>query len=179
MRALLGLLFLGTLFVMAASWQSRTTRSQHDARANQYNRSSDASFDEGWSNLLVGRHSGGEPIQVPEGYGDLGAGGQVVGNMPGGGRGAAPLTRPGGDRPAPGSSPGPSPGPSTPRIPPDRVYVVQNGDVLGSICQKHYERPPHQLVDLVAEYNDLSSPNAIREGLELRLPAEVVFFPER
>lgn len=174
MRALLGLLFLGTLFVMAASWQSRTTRSQHDARANQYNRSSDASFDEGWSNLLVGRHSGGEPIQLPDGYDDVGQGGQAFGNLPGGRRGSDPIV--GADGRDPAARP---PGPATPRIPPDRVYVVQPNDVLGSICQKHYERPPHQLVDLVAEYNDLSSANAIREGDELRLPAEVVFFPER
>ena len=66
MRALLGLLVLGMLFVMAGSWQSRTTRRQHDARARSYNTSSDTSLGGDWSRLLVGRASGADPLPVPE-----------------------------------------------------------------------------------------------------------------
>lgn len=172
MRALLGLLFLGFLFVMAAKWQSRTTRGQHQARANLYNRNSDASFDDDWSILLVGRHSGGEPIPVPEDA--AGPGGRAAGDRRDG-PGQGPGVGAGGI--APGVAPRPDPEPPTPRIPPDRVYTVKANDVLGSICQRHYDRPPHQVVDLVAEYNDLPSPDAIREGDVLLLPAEVVFFP--
>lgn len=162
MRALLGLLLLGTLFVMAASWQNRTTKGRHDERARRFNMS-DATFDEDWSRLLVGRPSGGEPIPVPEDYAPAP---NVLGD---------PLPPEVGDDP--GWTPTPPPAPT--RIPPDRVYVVKSGEVLGSICQREYEvRPLHLVVDKVARYNDLASPDAIREGLELKLPDPAVLFPD-
>ncbi|MEL6429214.1 MAG: LysM peptidoglycan-binding domain-containing protein [Planctomycetota bacterium] len=170
MRALLGLLLLGTLFVMAASWQKRTTKGRHEARARRFNISSEASFDESWSRLLVGRPSGGEPIVVPEselppGGGTMAAPGRPPGADPTTGRRTTPLRR----------DPEPEP---TPRIPADRVYVVKNGDVLGTICQRNYDvRPLHEVVRRVARYNDLASPDAIREGDELRLPDAQVLFP--
>ena len=167
MRALLGLLLLGTLFLMAASWQKRTTKGRHDARARQFNINSEANFDEDWSRLLVGRPSGGEPIPLPatelpqdstSTALDSGSAAFDEGNSEGN---SARTTAA-----------------ATPRIPPDEVYIVKNGDVLGTICQRHYEvRPLLKVVERVARYNDLASPDSIGEGDELRLPDAAVLFP--
>jgi hypothetical protein len=159
MRALLGLLVLGTLFVMAASWQNRTTRRQHDARARSYNTSSDTSLGGDWSRLLVGRASGAEPLAVPD---DVSSG-----------------PDPEGDVPAPPPSVDPPVQPEK-RYAPDRVHIVQPNEVLGTICQAQYEvRPLHEVVARVARYNELPSPDAIRVGMKLLLPDPAVLFADR
>ena len=67
MRALIGLVVLGTLFVMAASWQSRMTSELRRDRSQRYNVADDsAPGQEGWSRLVLGRPSGADPLLVVE-----------------------------------------------------------------------------------------------------------------
>ena len=163
MRALIGLLVLGSLFVMAASWQNRTTSQLRDRRAQRYGIPSDSiASPAGWSRLVLGRPSGADPLALPEpppgvhldGEGGHGAGGTLVDG--GGGLGPRRL------------------------IPSDFPYTVQANDVLGVICQKHYDvRPLEPVVKAVATYNDLASPNSIRSGDVLLLPDASILFGTR
>jgi hypothetical protein len=68
----------------------------------------------------------------------------------------------------------PSPAPS----PTEFEYVVPRGRVLSKICQDYYGsgRPP--IPERVAAHNGLTSPDDLREGQVLRLPAWEVLFPE-
>lgn len=164
MRALIGLLILGSLFVMAASWQNRTTSRLRGDRAQGYNVASDSVRpSEGWSQLIVGRPSGADPLPVPE---------QVA--LPGGsGVNAGNGAQPQGPRPLEADNP-------SVKYRSDRIYVVQSNDVLSKICQDHYDaRPLEDVIARVATYNDLKSPDAIRAGIEIRLPDAAVLFPER
>lgn len=150
MRIIIGLLILGSLFLMAALWQQRITdgynqerRLRHGMPASQDMRG------EGWARLVLGRPSGEPSLQVPE---DL-----------------TPMT------PPPGEA---QPSAPPPEYPPDYEYVVSAGDVLGRICQAHYDsaHPLVQVVDAVAAYNDLRA-NNIREGQVLLLPDLGILFP--
>lgn len=168
MRALIGLLILGGLFIMAASWQNRMTSRLRSDRQTRYNVPSDSvGTDEGWSRLVLGRGSGAEPLSVPE---------SALRSLPP----AAAVRR---DVRQSGPARGPvarTPSPPSVQIPPDRVYVVRSNDVLSKICQSHYEvRPLHEVVERVARYNDLASPDAIKAGDELRLPVARALFPDR
>ena len=158
MRALIGLVVLGTLFVMAASWQSRMTSELRKDRSRRYNVADDsATGQEGWSRLILGRPSGVDPLLIPEPQGPAAS--------------FSPQLAP------PSAAPEPAP---APRFRPDRVHRVQANEVLGKICQEHYEvRPLAAVVDRIAKYNDLDSPNDIREGQELRLPDPDFLFRER
>lgn len=163
MRALIGLLVLGTLFIMAASWQKRMTSRLHDDRAQRYNVADDsAANQEGWSRLILGRPSGAEPLIVPEPQPP-----------------AASYVR----QPAAAAPPAPveEPEPTPPqRFRKDQIYTVQPGEVLSRICQEHYTvRPLPTLIERVATYNDLSSPDELRAGDELLLPDPAVLFPGR
>lgn len=157
MRALIGLVVLGTLFIMAASWQSRMTSELRQDRSQRYNVADDsAPGQEGWSRLILGRPSGADPLRVLESGG-----------------------------PAVTFSPEVTPGPPTPDPEPayryrgDRVHRVRSNEVLGKICQEHYEvRPLDAVVAAVATYNELASPDDIREGQELLLPDPAALFPE-
>ena len=159
MRALIGLLILGSLFVMAASWQNRTTSQLRDRRAQRYGIPSDSiASPAGWSRLVLGRPSGAEPLALPELPPDF--------------------------RPADDVNDGPTdpvPGPDMPAlIPADFAYTVHSNDVLGTICQKHYDvRPLARVVRAVATYNDLSSQDAIRSGDVILLPDATVLFGPR
>lgn len=159
MRALLGLLVLGSLFVMAASWQNRTTAGIQDRRAQRYGIPDDsAAGTDGWSRLVLGRPSGADPIRLPEPVG-----------------------------PAPDPTPGPGTGGVTPPIEPpvtpiprDFEYEVKPADVLGVICQRHYDvRPLAAVVEAVSRYNNLKSADDIRAGKILLLPDPAVLFPNR
>ena len=158
MRALIGLVVLGTLFVMAASWQSRMTSELRKDRSQRYNVADDsASGQEGWSRLILGRPSGVDPLLIPEPQGP------AVSFPP-------QLT-------PPPAAPDPAP---APRFRPDRVHRVRANEVLGKICQEHYDvRPLDAVVEAVATYNELASPDDIREGQELLLPDPAFLFNER
>ncbi|MCY3918815.1 MAG: LysM domain-containing protein [Chloroflexi bacterium] len=55
--------------------------------------------------------------------------------------------------------------PEVPTQPLDRIYVVVAGDVLSRIAQRFAVT-----VEAIAAYNELSNPNALRIGQELRIP---------
>lgn len=173
MRALLGLLVLGALFIMAASWQNRMTSRLREDRSQRYNVASDSvAGQEGWSRLILGRPSGAEPLPLPDPLPEdqqlaYGAGGGAPGELDPGDQ-------------SQGGIPPIAPSASGPRYRPDDRHVVQKDEVLSTICQNHYDvRPLHLLVDRVAIYNDLKTANDIRIGTELRLPDPAVLFPDR
>lgn len=152
MRIILGLLLLGGLFLMAALWQGRITERLHGERRLRHGipAAGDRRGDD-WARLVLGRPSGVDPLPAPT---DL-------------------------------SSPAPVDEEQEFRIelpdfPPDYHYVVTSKDVLGKICQAHYDSqyPLRQLVAAVAAYNDLRSANDIRAGHVLLLPDLGILFPE-
>ncbi|MCP3918298.1 MAG: LysM peptidoglycan-binding domain-containing protein [bacterium] len=141
MRALLGLLVLGGIFVLAATWQDRRTAELRRQRAHRFGiPDAEAQVDDGWSTLVLGNPSGAEPLAPLE---------------------AAP--------------PEDTPDPDTwdpPAYQPDYRYVVAKNDVLGVICQRHYDSARKELVDAIAAYNELKNANDIGEGQVLLLPDE-------
>lgn len=174
---------------MAASWQNRTTAELQSRRSLRYAAPADAADNDtaGWSRLIFGRPSGAEPLPIPEqalradtpwpGSGSVDAGAQ--------GEGLA------GDEydqgaPPPDGNPAPNELRSVgfestiaPRYARDFEYVVRANDSLGVICQKHYEeRPLLKLVEAVALYNNLKSPDSIRAGDTILLPDAAVLFPK-
>jgi len=154
MRALLGLLLLGGLFLSAATWQGRTTERLREQRALEFGVPKDAASRRagraGWSELVLGRPSGQPPLpplatpdtsQKVEPTGDTGAKGVLPSN--------------GEPR----------------RYTPDFEYVVRPKDVLGVICQKHYGKGRlTKIIPAVAAYNDLPTQDAIVAGKVLLLP---------
>lgn len=148
MRALLGILVLGGLFLAAASWQKNQTRSLRAQRRAEYGLPTDASevhASAEWSVLVLGRPSGAPPL-------------------PGAGRprGEAAPPRQG---PAPDDDAGGSAAYAR-----DTAYEVRSGDYLGGICGRHYGTSKPALVEAVARYNKLASPDSIRAGDRLLLP---------
>lgn len=183
MRALIGLLILGALFVMAASWQNRTTAELQSRRTLRYAAPADAAETDSadWSRLVLGRPSGSEPLPLPSpapettsGY--LDAAGYEADSAPGNEAGAGqPSSAPPG-----GMARTSMEATVAPRFARDFEYIVRPNDSLGVICQKHYEeRPLIKLVEAVALYNDLKSPDAIRAGDTILLPDAAVLFPDR
>lgn len=63
--------------------------------------------------------------------------------------------------------PAPVPAPARPATPPANpgTYVVQPGDTLSKIAQRH-----HTTTETLSAMNQLSNPNALRVGMTLRLP---------
>lgn len=190
MRALIGLLVLGCLFIMAASWQNRTTAELQSRRALRYAAPADAADTDtaGWSRLIFGRPSGSEPLPIPERALPIGSASGSTWPETGPVNG----TGYGGDSASPGqgSSPEGSAAPGrlqavglestvAPRYARDFEYVVRDNDSLSVICQKHYEwRPLPKLVEAVSLYNNLKSPDSIRAGNTILLPDAAVLFPE-
>ncbi|MBL4770162.1 MAG: LysM peptidoglycan-binding domain-containing protein, partial [Planctomycetes bacterium] len=64
-----------------------------------------------------------------------------------------------------------------PDIEPDVQYVVQSGDVLGTICVQRYNSAKLKVLKAVAQYNDLKDLNDLSQGQRLALPALEVLFP--
>jgi phage tail protein X len=150
MRAVVGLLVLGTLFLLAATWQSRTTKRLQTKREREHGvpaRNADAVPD-GWSTLVVGRPSGSEPFEQPPGEASSSAS-------------SASTTVDDGTL---------SEQLDEPPYRPDFSYTVRSGDILGRICSQHYDTARPWIVNAVAAYNGLASPDDLREGQELLLP---------
>jgi phage tail protein X len=155
MRALLLALVLVGLFLLAALGQERWTerlRRTRDLALEHPVSTEEAPLDEGWSLLVVGRPSGTEPLPYPE-HG-WASSAEVVEEEAAPGKPLAAETDP-----TPGA-----------KSAPDFVYRVQHGDTLGVICQGHYGTSRRELLDSVASYNGLDSPDDIREGALLYLP---------
>ena len=62
-----------------------------------------------------------------------------------------------------------------PEYAPDIAYEVQPRDTLGVICLEHYGTSKPKLVEAVARYNGLASPDSIRAGRVLLLPDRALF----
>src|SRR5688572_15181570 len=89
MRALLGLLLLGGLFLSAATWQGRTTERLREQRELEFGVPKDAESRRagraGWSELVLGRPSGQPalpPLATPDAPANQapGGGGAAKGN---------------------------------------------------------------------------------------------------
>ncbi len=146
MRALIGLCVLGGLFLIATTLQTGRSRAMRREREQLHGLGDPASD---WSLLVLGSISGAEPIPEAE---------------------PAPSSEVEAEPPwtATGGTPG---DPSTPtRYAPDYRYQLQGGDTLSVICKRHYGTARVALVEAVAHYNDLSSPDAVRAGSSILLP---------
>ncbi len=142
MRLLLGGLLLLALFGGAALWQRSWTsaaRSERDAA-----RTGGTAIGDGWSRVVVGRPSGGEPYVGPVEKGS-----------------AVPPVR---EQVPPGPTRALSPQPA------DTEITVQSGQSLSKICQEHYGTARLAVIEAVARYNHLADPDTLREGQKLRLP---------
>ncbi len=154
MRALLLALVLIGLFLAAKfgqeRWTHRLVRERELALTHPGTLQPAA---EGWSMLVVGRPSGSEPLPYPEhGW-------------------ASPELDPDdSDAAIPLAAEADPSSVSGEQHAPDFVYRVQQGDTLGKICQGHYGSARRTLVESIATYNGLASPDAIRQGTLLYLP---------
>lgn len=172
MRLLIGVLVLLTLFTAAALWQRSSAAAARSMRAAPPENASDPRAEspagDGWSRVVVGRPSGGEPYRAP------------AGSAPAGG----PRTERTGPVEVP-PSPAPPPEPPTRKPPPspereaDAVVTVAAGKTLSEICREHYGTAPLDLVLAVARHNQLAGPDEIRAGQELRLPPLATVLPKR
>jgi hypothetical protein len=114
--------------------------------------------EQSWGRMLVGRPSGADPIELPE-------------FEPAGG-GAQPQT-PFLQMPAQEPDATEQPAPTV------FEYVVPEGRVLSRICEDFYNSGRSPIPERVAEYNDMRSPDELRAGQKLLLPAWEVLFPGR
>ena len=69
-------------------------------------------------------------------------------------------------QPAPPSQPEPQPVPAAA----EQELVVEPGQSLSMLCKAHYGTASVALVEALARFNALSSPDALRAGQTLRLP---------
>jgi nucleoid-associated protein YgaU len=153
MRGLALLAILAGAFGLAAWWQQRHVAELRAAQAAVVDAAPPpaplAGEDElapGEAVLIVGRPSGAEP-------------------------------RPR-SRPAPPPAPGPDAGPPADDPLPedeaglgDYLHTVQPGQTLSGIAHLRYGRSDPGLVQALADYNGLESPDRLRAGQPLRLPA--------
>lgn len=163
MRAFFGWLGLLALCGAAWFWQSQWTHGVREERDSL--RGAPGSFEEreqSWGTITIGRPSGAAPIELDDLPPDPGPGGGEQDPVP---FLVNPGTQPGTDPPSPAGG--------------DFEYVVPRGRVLSKICEDFYGSGRAPIPERVATYNGLKSPDAIREGLVLKLPAWVVLFPER
>jgi hypothetical protein len=166
MRTLIGLVILGTLFLLAAFWQEFETSDARDRRRHEFGveHKSEARLPggEGWTRLVLGSPSRALSRRPdPDGRDS-----RPTGSEPGGFDGP-PLD--------PGVSPPPEPASVDNDI---TVYEVKSGEFLGGICSKHYGTSRPRLVNAVAKFNGLSSPDALRADTNIQLPPLALLAPE-
>lgn len=151
MRAILGVLILGGLFLAAASWQESQTASLRAKRRSEHGIDPDSSTVRGdgrWSTLVLGAPSGAEPLLQPGWTADHSQG--STSSAESGATESGPTDEP--------------------KVTPDFSYTVRSGDILGRICREYYGSGGARLVEAVARYNGLSSPDSIRAGKPILLP---------
>ena len=160
MRLLLGALILLALFSAAALWQRTWTSEARSERAPFPGAPGAASTGagDGWSRVLVGRPSGGEPYATTS-EGGSEAASQAIHE-------SDAVAQPN-ERPTAPQTPPEHP----PETAGDAVVDVQAGQTLSEICRVRYGTARPGLVLAVARYNSLAGPDEIREGQQIRLPA--------
>lgn len=153
MRALLAWLLLLTLCGLYGYQRSSEPRGVRAGEPAQAHEGSVAGRETTWRRITVGRPSGAAPVEIWSPAQD---------------RRPAP--------PEPAVEVAPPPGAAPP--PPEHEYTVPEGRVLSKICEQFYRtgRPP--VPQRLAEYNGLGSPDDLRAGQVLKLPAWEVLFPE-
>ena len=149
MRLLLGLLILGGLFLVAANWQenlrSSVLKTRRLERGIPSHVDTTVNGEDGWATLVLGAPSGAKSIRP---------------------KNAAPP-----ESIIQGPTPEPvTPQPLPPTIQPDQERRIAPDDSLSRICEQHYGTSRPRLVQALALYNSLSSPNQIRVGATLLLP---------
>lgn len=148
MRGLILLVVLATAFGAAALWQQRHVAELRAAQRAAQIESEAAPgvtrerLEPGEALLIVGRPSGAAPRPRPDT-----------------GRAAA--------QPSPQREPAPPPDETSLG---DYTHEVQQGQTLSGIAYVHYGREGPKLVQELAEYNGLASPDRVKAGQVLRLP---------
>ena len=166
MRLLFGALVLLTLFSAAALWQrswTRERRSHREPFPTSANGPISGTEAAGWSRVVLGRPSGGEPY----GGATVAASESPAQEHPGDHAQPSIHAARGGSQETPLPSPPPGPAESEK----EAVVLVRSGQTLSEICRERYGSAPLELVLAVARYNQLAGPDEIREGQEIRLPA--------
>lgn len=165
MRTLIGLSILGTLFLLAAFWQEFETSDARDRRRHEFGveHESEATLPggEGWTTLVLGSPS------------------RALSRRP------DPDARdPHPDDFAPDRFDDDASDPDD--VPPDpdpidsdiTLHHVKSGEFLGGICSKHYGTSKPSVVNAVAAFNGLSSPNALRADTTIQLPPRALLLEE-
>jgi nucleoid-associated protein YgaU len=93
--------------------------------------------------------------------------GSAVFGAPSGAEPYAPDAQPAAPTAAPSPMPAPAPTPATAR---EFELVVSPGQSLSAICKEHYGTASVALVEGLARFNGLKSPDALRAGQQLKLP---------
>ena len=101
-----------------------------------------AEADPGWGSVVLGAPSGVEPY--------------------------SPGTQP--SAPAPAPTPAPILPAPTPPLAHEFELTVSPGQSLSAICKEHYGSASVALVEALARFNGLKTPDAVRAGEKLRLP---------
>jgi nucleoid-associated protein YgaU len=179
-RALLGLALLGAAFALVALlvrqerlWQAEV-RAEHDEARRRLERGEGPGAartpESGWIEVVVGAPSGAEPLPVPAA-------------MPAGlttapGQAAPQHTEPGPALQATPAVQAPADGLPPPLAEPEGLpdfrLQVSAGQVLSRIARDHYGTAAVALVEALAAYNGMESPDQLREGQVLRLPPREV-----
>ncbi len=163
MRLLAGFVLLLALFGAAALWQSRTLAGMREQRALEQlrddgvsDRVAAADLPAGWGLVVVGRPSGAEPVA---------AGPQTLPD-------AAPADADAASAPPTFEGPADAEAWIAERAAalPDFELEVRAGQTLSQIALDHYGRCGEDLVDRLARYNGLASPDALRAGDAILLP---------
>lgn len=159
MRFVLALLLLIALMAAAGLWQERWTDEARHKRDVLFGRASSSEDGAPGPRLVLGRPSGREPFDVPVG---------------------PPREAP--PRPSPSTVAPPPVSQDTSTAPlaayepapwePVFELEVQPGKVLSVLCEEFYgtSRPP--VVQRVAEWNQLASPDQLKVGQRIELPAK-------
>lgn len=165
MRALLGWLLLLSCFGLFGYWQLQAERGpQAEAGADAALARTISEREGTWRTLTIGRPSGASPLAIegllpPEGDSPL--------QLP-----VVEWTSQDDPTPQPPPIPEPPPGPA------DFEYTVPEGRVLSKICEEFYGTGRTPVPQRVAEYNDMGSPDELKAGQVLQLPAWERLFPE-
>lgn len=156
MRFLLLLLLLVGAMAAAGLWQERWTRAARAHRDRLLGRAAVADPGPRRARLVLGRPSGNPPHDVPWGP-------------------PRPLpTPPADDRVEAGSAPAARSGSGEYAPAPwEPVFEVEvrPGKVLSVLCQEFYGTARPSVVQRVAEWNGLKSPDQLRVGQRIELPA--------
>ena len=158
MRTLIGLTILGTLFLLAAFWQEFETSDARDRRRHEFGVETEIQAKvppgEGWTTLVLGSPS------------------RALSRLPD--RDAHEIDTD--DFEPEFRFTGPADEVDEPPFEPDpidsdiTVHRVKSGEYLGGICNDHYGTSKPGLVNAVAAFNGLSSPNALKADTNIQLP---------